>query len=166
MNATQNAAVERLKREAEEAKARAAVLHVAHIDVPPAIAAAVSAADWSADDKKLDGGRHPGELLAFAGVAPGRKVAELAPAAVTPPSSSPAPRADRQGVGAELEVSPRALRAEALDERLKKQAMKNVVRVDREFDDPLPPEAKDLDVGDRACSSTTTPCGWAPTGTR
>jgi CRP-like cAMP-binding protein len=29
--------------------------------------------------------------------------------------------------------------------RLSRPAMKNVVRVDREFDDPLPPEAKDLD---------------------
>jgi predicted methyltransferase len=31
-------------------------------------------------------------------------------------------------------------------ERLKKPVMKNVVRVDREFDDPLPPEARDLDA--------------------
>ena len=31
-------------------------------------------------------------------------------------------------------------------ERLKKPVMKNVVRVDREFDDPLPPEAHDLDA--------------------
>ena len=31
-------------------------------------------------------------------------------------------------------------------ERLAKPVMKNVVRVDREFDDPLPPEAKNLDA--------------------
>jgi predicted methyltransferase len=31
-------------------------------------------------------------------------------------------------------------------ERLAKPIMKNVVRVDREFDDPLPPEAKNLDA--------------------
>jgi predicted methyltransferase len=31
-------------------------------------------------------------------------------------------------------------------ERLKKAAMKNVVRVDKEFDAPLPPEAKNLDA--------------------
>jgi len=31
-------------------------------------------------------------------------------------------------------------------ERLKKPLMANVVRVDREFDSPLPPEAKDLDA--------------------
>jgi predicted methyltransferase len=31
-------------------------------------------------------------------------------------------------------------------ERLAKPIMKNVKRVDRDFDDPLPPEAKDLDV--------------------
>jgi len=30
--------------------------------------------------------------------------------------------------------------------RLRKPVMKNVVRVDREFDDPLPPEAHDLDA--------------------
>jgi predicted methyltransferase len=31
-------------------------------------------------------------------------------------------------------------------DRLKKPVMQNVVRVDREMDDPLPPEAKDLDL--------------------
>ena len=31
-------------------------------------------------------------------------------------------------------------------DRLQRRAMRNVVRVDREFDDPFPPEARDLDV--------------------
>ena len=30
-------------------------------------------------------------------------------------------------------------------DRLQRRAMRNVVRVDREFDDPFPPEARDLD---------------------
>src|SRR5262245_41556375 len=42
-----------------------------------AISAAVSAPDRSPEDRALDAGRHPAELLAAAGIAPGQKVAEL-----------------------------------------------------------------------------------------
>jgi predicted methyltransferase len=35
---------------------------------------------------------------------------------------------------------------EAWPARLARPAMRNVVRVDREFEDPLPPEARDLDL--------------------
>src|SRR5262245_57924439 len=45
--------------------------------VTDAVGAAVGAPDRSADDRALDGGRHPAELLALAGVAPGQRVAEL-----------------------------------------------------------------------------------------
>src|SRR5262245_11259986 len=43
----------------------------------PAIDTAVNAGDRSDADRALDAGRHPGELLAFAGVRPGMRVAEL-----------------------------------------------------------------------------------------
>src|SRR5580765_7510360 len=51
---------------------------VATVNVPPAIAAIVAAPDRTADDKAMDAGRHPAETLAFFGVAPGMKVAEIA----------------------------------------------------------------------------------------
>lgn len=45
--------------------------------IPAAIHAAVSAADRSDADKALDAGRSPEQMLAFFGVAPGMKVADL-----------------------------------------------------------------------------------------
>jgi predicted methyltransferase len=112
----------------------------------PHIRAAVDAADRSADDKALDGGRHPAALLAFCGVQPGGKVAEIA-----------------AGGGYTAEIAARAVGPDGKvygvnnkfllgfaeqpwSARLAKPVNKNIVRVDREFDDPLPPEAKNLDV--------------------
>src|SRR5579884_1613594 len=51
--------------------------HAATIEIPPFIRAAVDAPDRSDADRRLDAGRHPAELLAFAGVAPGMRVAEI-----------------------------------------------------------------------------------------
>ena len=50
---------------------------VATIDVPDEIQAAVAAKDRTPADRALDAGRHPAETLAFFGIAPGMKVAEL-----------------------------------------------------------------------------------------
>lgn len=101
----------------------------------------------SAADVALDAGRKPEAFIAFAGVQPGMKVAEIG-----------------AGTGYTSEVLARAVTASGVvygqnnkwllekfaekpwSERLAKPVMKNVVRVDREFDDPLPAEAKDLDV--------------------
>ena len=47
-------------------------------------------------------------------------------------------------------------------QRLARPAMKNVVRVDRELDDPLPPEAKDLDAVVIVSSTTTRLAGRRP----
>ncbi len=116
------------------------------VAVPPAIASAVAAPDRSADDRALDGGRHPAETLAFFGIAPGMKVAEMG-----------------AGRGYTTELIARVVGesgkvwgvnnkmflgfvGEEWAKRLAKPEMKNVVRVDREFGDPLPPDAKDLDV--------------------
>lgn len=108
---------------------------------------AVAAPDRTDADRALDAGRRPAELLAFAGVAPGMRVAELGAGG---------------GYTAELlarTVGPRGVVyaqnsrlilerfAEApWSARLAKPVMGTVVRVDRPFDDPLPPEARDLDV--------------------
>src|SRR5690242_3125428 len=50
---------------------------VATVDVPPPIRAAVDAPNRSDADRALDAGRRPAETLAFFGIAPGMRVAEL-----------------------------------------------------------------------------------------
>jgi predicted methyltransferase len=115
--------------------------------VPAEIRRVVDAPDRSAADRALDAGRHPAEMLAFFGVHAGMRVADLA-----------------AGGGYTTELLARAVGptgvvygqnpklileryAEApWSERLRKPVMQNVVRVDSEFDEPLPLEAHDLDA--------------------
>jgi len=120
---------------------------VASVVVPPALRAVVESPDRAAKDRELDAGRHPAELLAFAGVTAGMRVADL-----------------QAGLGYTTELLARAVgstgvvysqnnkfvverfAAKPWAERLAKPALKNVVRVDRELSDPLPPDAKNLDA--------------------
>jgi len=111
----------------------------------PELAALVAAQDRTLADRARDPARRPAELLAFLEVRPGMRVAELGAAdgytaellarAVGPAGTVWAqnPRAMVAMIGADW---PR---------RLERPAMARVVRVDREFDDPLPPEARGLD---------------------
>jgi predicted methyltransferase len=109
--------------------------------------AIVGSPDRTADDRALDAGRHPDQLLAFIGTRPGMRVAEIG-----------------SGLGYSTELLARAVAPNGVvygqnnafirekfaekpwTERLAKPVMKHVVRVDREFDEPLPPEAKNLDA--------------------
>jgi predicted methyltransferase len=124
-----------------------ALATAAMVEVPATVRAAVDAPDRSAADRALDAGRHPVDMLAFFDVRPGMHVAELG-----------------AGMGYTTELLARAVGPKGVvyaqnnkfildrfaeapwSERLKKPVMKNVVRVDREFDDPLPPEARNLDA--------------------
>ncbi|MFO0762740.1 MAG: SAM-dependent methyltransferase [Byssovorax sp.] len=117
------------------------------VPVPDAIRAIVEAKDRSDADRALDGGRHPGELLAFFGIAPGMKVAELgAGGGYTAELLARAvgPKGVVFGQNNKFIIDKYA--SKPWSERLGKDVMKNVTRVDREFDDPLPPEAHDLDA--------------------
>jgi predicted methyltransferase len=107
----------------------------------------VHAPDRDAADRALDAGRRPADMLAFFGIRPGMRVAELG-----------------AGGGYTTELLARAVGPKGrvwaqnsrfiLDRfaetpwsaRLAKPVMRNVIRVDRPFDDPLPPDARDLDV--------------------
>lgn len=109
--------------------------------------ALVDAPDRDDADKKLDAGRHPAEMLSFFDVKPGQKAADLA-----------------AGGGYTTELLVRAVGEKGVvysqnnamivekfagapwGARLAKPVNKNVVRVVREFDEPLPPEATELDV--------------------
>jgi predicted methyltransferase len=98
-------------------------------------------------DKALDEGRKPDQILAFFGVAPGMKVAEIGAAGgyttellarVVGPNGKVygqnEPSLAEKFFGAEWSA------------RLKKPVMANVLSYMHETSDPLPPEAKDLDV--------------------
>jgi predicted methyltransferase len=117
------------------------------IKVPKNIQALIDAKDRTEADRALDSGRHPGETLAFAGVKPGMKVADII-----------------SGGGYTTELLVRAVGKKGVvyaqnnqfiiekfaaapwAERLARPVNKSVVRVERELEDPLPPEAKDLDA--------------------
>ncbi|HEX4513070.1 MAG TPA: SAM-dependent methyltransferase, partial [Polyangiaceae bacterium] len=119
---------------------------VTTVNVPPAIAAIVAAPDRSAEDKAMDAGRRPGETLAFFGVAPGMKVAEIAAGRGYTSELLARAVGESGKVWAVNNKTFLGFVGEEWAKRLATPPMKNVVRVDRELDDPLPPEAKDLDV--------------------
>jgi len=116
------------------------------VTVSDALRAVVAAKDRSDADKKLDAGRHPAELLAFVGAAPGKRIAEigsyqgymaeLLARAVAPGGKVYAQ--DPQGLN--------KLTRENWAARKASPAMKTIVRVERPFDDPIPADVKDLDA--------------------
>ena len=113
----------------------------------PAGLAVVNAPDRDPKDTALDGGRHPAELLAFAGITPGMHVAELfAGGGYTSELLARAVGATGVVYAENNKFVIERFAAKPWGDRLAKPVMKNVVRVDRELDDPLPPEAKDLDA--------------------
>ena len=114
---------------------------------PTAGAAAIAAADRSDADRVLDAGRFPAETLAFFEIRPGMRVAELGAGGgytteLLARAVGPSGRVYAQNSKFILE----RFAEKPWSERLAKPVNALVVRVDREFDDPLPPEAKELDA--------------------
>jgi predicted methyltransferase len=109
--------------------------------------AVVAAADRSPEDRALDAGRKPVELLAFLGIQPGWRIADLG-----------------AGGGYTTELLKRAVGSEGVvygqnskkmlemflekpwSARLAKPVMMGVVRLDRDFDDPFPDGLRPLDA--------------------
>jgi predicted methyltransferase len=114
--------------------------------VSDAIRAVVGAKDRTDEDRKLDAGRHPAELLAFLGAAPGQRIveigsyqgytAELLGRAVAPTGK----------VYAQDPASFSKFTTKVWEQRKANPAMKNIVHIDRPFDSPVPEGAKDLDA--------------------
>ncbi|HYQ15956.1 MAG TPA: SAM-dependent methyltransferase [Polyangiaceae bacterium] len=135
---------------APNASASTEVAPTAAKPVEPSSASAeaiVAAADRSEADRGLDAGRHPAELLDFFGVKSGMKVAELGAGGgytseLLARAVGPSGKVYAQNPRFILEK----FAEKPWSERLQKPVMANVVRVDREFDDPLPPEASNLDL--------------------
>lgn len=117
--------------------------------------ALLAAPDRSTEDKALDAQRKPSEMLAIAGIRPGMRVAEIgagrgytSEVLARAVRTADAPTAGGRGV-VFAQNSPALLKMFAekpWTERLATPAMANVFRADREFDDPLPPEATNLDA--------------------
>jgi len=110
------------------------------------------AADRPADDKKLDAGRQPEQMLAFFGIAPGMQVADIfAGGGYTTELLSrvvgPTGKVYSQNI-----PFPEKFKkvGETWDARLKKSELSNVVRVQKPFDAPdllpVPPNSLDAVV--------------------
>ena len=118
--------------------------------VPDYVRAAVDAPDRSAADRALDAGRKPELLLAFFGIRPGMRVAELGAGG----GYTSELLARVVGSTGKVYAQNSAFILERfangpLTERLAKPELvnlANIVRSDRPFDEPLPPEVKDLDA--------------------
>ena len=124
-----------------------AAVAAADTGVPERIREIVASTERSDADRALDGGRHPAEMLAFFEVSPGMRVAELAAGGgYTSELLARAVGPDGVVFGQNSRFILERFAEKPWTERLGTPAMKNVVRVDREFDDPLPPEAHDLDA--------------------
>jgi predicted methyltransferase len=107
----------------------------------------VAAPDRSDADRALDKGRFPAEMLAFFEIRPGMRVAELGAAGgytteLLARSVGPTGRVYGQNSKFILD----RFAEKPWSERLAKPVNAGVVRVDREFDDPLPPDAVNLDA--------------------
>lgn len=118
----------------------------------PALSAAdaqaiVNAPDRADADKALDAGRHPAEMIQFVGVGPGMKVAELmAGGGYTTELLARAVGPTGTVYGENPKVVLERFAEKPWSERLAKPVNAKVVRLDRELDDPFPPEVTDLDA--------------------
>jgi len=109
--------------------------------------AIIQAPDRSADDRALDAGRHPAELLAFIGAKSGMRIAEIGSGyGYTAELLARAVAPNGAVYGQNNRFIRERFAEKPWTERLTKPVMKPVVRVDREFDDPLPAEATNLDA--------------------
>jgi len=117
--------------------------------IPADITAAINSPERPATDKALDAGRKPDQVLAFYGIKPGMKVAdifagggymtELYARIVGPSGTVYSQNGPLPGQFKKIE--------DAWNERLKEPALKNVVKVSKPFDAPdllpVPPDSLD-----------------------
>lgn len=103
--------------------------------------AIVAAADRAAADREMDARRNPEQMLVFIEVRPGMRALDMGA------GGGYTTELLARAVGPQGRVYAHNVRQrDTFDERVKKPVMQNVVKVIRPFDDPIPPDAKDLDV--------------------
>ena len=113
----------------------------------PDYEAIVASPDRSDADRQADLRRQPAKMLAFAGVKPGMKVLDMEASAgysteLLARTVGPTGVVYAQDSAAVIERFVK----DKFDIRAQKPAMKNVVHVIRNFDDPIPPEVSNLDL--------------------
>ena len=91
-------------------------------------------------DRALDPGRRPAELLAFLGVRSGNRVAELGAGGGYTTELLARAVGPKGVVYAQNSAALLAFANESWTRRLARPSMARVVRLDREFESPLPPE--------------------------
>jgi predicted methyltransferase len=112
----------------------------------PDFAAIVASADRSDADRQTDQRRQPARMLAFTGVENGMKVLDMG-AGAGYSTELLARSVGAQGVVYAQESAAVMERVkDKFDIRAEKPAMKNVVHLIRNYDDPLPPEVSSLDL--------------------
>ncbi|HEY4771306.1 MAG TPA: SAM-dependent methyltransferase [Myxococcales bacterium] len=116
------------------------------LDRATAYKAVVDAPDRSETDRKLDPGRHPLEMLEFLQVTPGMKVLDVGAGGGY--TTELIARAVAPGGVVYMQNDPSWMPflKDALSERFTHPAMQGVVRADVPFQEPVPAEAKDLDL--------------------
>jgi predicted methyltransferase len=108
--------------------------------------ALLAAPDRSEADRQTDQRREPAKLLAFSGVRSGDKVLDIG-AAGGYSTELLARAVGPSGVVYAVDSAAVADRAkEKFEARTKSPVMKPVIRLVRNYDDPLPPEVRDLDL--------------------
>ena len=107
--------------------------------------AVVDAPDRTEKDRALDAGRKPAEMLEFLGVKPGMKVADLGAGGGY--TTELLARAVGPAGKVYMQNDPRwTFVKDAVAERMTHPAMKGVAVEYVPFDDPVPPDVKDLDL--------------------
>ncbi len=108
--------------------------------------ALLAAPDRTAADRALDASRRPAAFLAFLRIRPGARVAELGAADGYTAELLARAVGPEGAVYAQNSRSLLSMVGQPWARRLERPAMRPVVRVDREFQDPLPPEAQGLEL--------------------
>lgn len=108
----------------------------------PDFKALVASGDRSEADRAIDQRRAPVDLLAFYGLRPGMRAADLSAGGGYNTELMARAVAPGGRVWAQTPAAP----SPTLTARLKTPALRDVVHVSRGFEDPLPAEARDLDA--------------------
>jgi predicted methyltransferase len=112
----------------------------------PDYQAIVAAPDRSDADRQTDARREPVKMLAFTGVRPGMKVLDMEASAGYSTELLARAVAPDGVVYAQDSAAVVERLKDKFDVRAQKPAMKNVVHVVRNFDDPIPPDVSGLDL--------------------
>jgi predicted methyltransferase len=117
------------------------------LDKAPDYEAIVASADRSDADRQVDPRRQPAKMLAFAGVKPGMKVLDMeASAGYSTELLARAVAPDGVVYAQDSAAVIERFVKDKFDIRAQNPAMKNVVHVVRNFDDPIPPDVSGLDL--------------------